>query len=185
MINRAAKEADEKMKKALENTEHELATIRAGRASLALLDGIIVNAYGTDSPLKQVASLNTPEPLMITIQPWDKGLIPAIEKSIMKSNIGITPSNDGKIIRLNIPQLTEERRKELVKIVKHLGEEGKIAMRNVRRLINEQEKKLEKSHEISEDDMLANIDEVQKVTDKYILLIDEVLKKKEAEIMEV
>lgn len=185
MIDRLYKETEEKMNKAVENTEHEFATIRAGRASLALLDGITVDAYGTPSPLKQVASINIPEPRMITIQPWDKNLIPTIEKAILQSNIGITPSNDGKIIRLTIAPLTEERRKELVKIIKHMAEEGKIAVRNIRRSMNEDAKAQEKQHEFSEDEYHVHLKKIQELTDKYVKLIDEADKHKEEEIMEV
>lgn len=185
MIDRLYKETEEKMKKVIENTEHEFATIRAGRPSLALLDGITVDAYGTPSTLKQVASINIPEPRMITIQAWDKNLIPTIEKAILKSNIGITPSNDGKIIRLTIAPLTEERRKELVKIIKHMAEEGRIAVRNIRRSMNEDAKDQEKQHEFSEDEYHIHLKKIQELTDKYVKLIDETAKHKEEDIMEV
>ncbi|MFQ5751197.1 MAG: ribosome recycling factor [bacterium] len=184
-IKEIQKNAEERMQKAVENTRTELTKIRTGKASTALLDTIKVSYYGSMVPLKQVASISTPEPRLITIQPWEKNLIAEIEKAILKSDLGLNPVNDGTLIRLPIPQLTEERRKDLVRLCHKLVEEGRIAVRNVRRDANEQLRKIEKNHEISEDQYHTAIDENQKITDKYITQIDEILKKKETEIMEV
>ena len=183
--NRVLKETEEKMVKALENAKHEFSTVRTGRASLALLDTIRVDSYGNPMPLKQVASLSIPEPRTIQIQLWDMSLIGAIEKAILKSELGITPQNDGKIIRLHLPQLTEERRKELVKVVHKLAEESRIAIRNIRRHTVEEFKKLEKAGKIPEDEGKHNEKKAQELHDKYIVEIDKALKKKEEEIMEV
>jgi ribosome recycling factor len=179
------KKAEEKMQGAIEALKKEFASLRTGRASLALLDGIDVDYYGTPTPLSQVATLNVPEPRQMTIQPWEQKLIPDIEKAILKSDLGLTPGNDGKLIRINIPQLTEERRKELVKVVKKRGEEAKIAVRNIRRDINDEIKKLEKDKEISEDEMKKDLDEVQKLTDSYVKNVDDHVSHKEQEVMEV
>lgn len=184
-INELIHQATEKMKKAVEVVETELSQLRTGKASVALLDPVRVNAYGSDVPIKQVASITTPDTKTISIQPWDKNLIPAIEKAIMAANLGLTPINDGKIIRINIPPLTEERRKELVKVAHKIAEEGRVAVRNVRRHINDEIKKLEKEHKISEDDRFKYTGKIQELTDKSIENIDAILKKKEAEIMEV
>jgi len=175
----------ERMTGAIEALKKEFASIRTGRASLALLDGIILNYYEVPTPLQQLASLSIPESRLIMIQPWDQKIIPDIEKAIMKSDLGITPMNDGKIIRIQIPPLTEERRKQLVKVVKKKAEEAKIAIRNVRRDTNEELKRLEKEQHLSEDDVKKFHDEIQKITDFYIVKIDEVLSHKEKEIMEV
>jgi len=183
--NEIKKDARERMAKAVENTRSEFSKIRTGKASPALLDTIRVSYYGSMVPLKQVAAINTPEPRLITIQPWERNLIGEIEKAILKSDLGLTPSNDGHVIRLPIPQLTEERRKDLVRLCHKLAEEGRVAIRNVRRDANEKLKKLEKNHEISEDQYHTAIDEVQKITDEHISKIDELLKHKEDEIMEV
>ncbi len=175
----------ERMNGALEALKKELASIRTGRASLALLDGISVNYYGVLTPLQQLASLSIPESRQIAIQPWEQKIIPDIEKAIMKSDLGLTPMNDGKLIRLHIPPLTEERRKQLTKIVKKKAEETKIAMRNIRRDVNEEIKKLEKENHLSEDDVKRSQDELQKLTDSQIERVDEILRHKEKEIMEV
>ncbi|MFH0933375.1 MAG: ribosome recycling factor [Nitrospirota bacterium] len=175
----------ERMAGAIEALKKEFASIRTGRASLALLDAIVVNYYGTSTPLQQLASLSIPESRQIAVQPWDPKIIPDIEKAIMKSDLGITPVNDGRIIRIHIPLLTEERRKQLVKIVKKMAEEAKIAIRNVRRDTNEELKKLEKEKHLSEDDVKRSQDEIQKITDSYITKVDEILAHKEKEIMEV
>jgi ribosome recycling factor len=175
----------ERMAGAIEALKKEFASIRTGRASLALLDAIVVNYYGTSTPLQQLASLSIPESRQIAIQPWDPKIIPDIEKSIMKSDLGITPVNDGRMIRIHIPPLTEERRKQLVKVVKKKAEEAKIAIRNVRRDTNEELKKLEKAKHLSEDDVKRSQDEIQKITDSYITKVDEILAHKEKEIMEV
>jgi ribosome recycling factor len=179
------RETRERMKKSVEATRVELASIRTGRASASLLDTVTVECYGTTMHINQVANVATPEPRLITITPWDKANIEAIEKAILKSDLGLTPSTHGNLIRLPIPQLNEERRKSLVKVVKKLGEEGRVAIRNVRRDANEEIKKREKAHEISEDDSHRNHGEVQKLTDKYIERVEELIKKKEEEILEV
>jgi ribosome recycling factor len=175
----------QKMDQSLEHLRKELAGVRTGRASLALLDGIQVSYYGNPTPLKQVAALSVPDPRLITIQAWETNIIPEIEKAITAANLGLTPTNDGKLIRLNIPPLTEERRKELVKQVKKMGEDTKVIIRNIRRDTNEEVKKLFKDTKISEDDHRKTQDEVQKTTDQYIVKVDEIIKKKEAEVMEV
>lgn len=175
----------ERMESAIEALKKEFASVRTGRASLALLEGIVIDYYGTPTPLQQLASLGVPESRQISIQPWEQKIIPEIEKAIMKSDLGLTPMNDGKTIRINIPALTEERRKQLVKVVKKRAEEAKVAIRNIRRDSNEELKKLEKEKHLSEDDAKKSHDEIQKLTDSYILKVDEVLKHKENEIMEV
>lgn len=176
---------EHKMQKAIEVLKTEFAGIRTGRANAALLDTIRVMSYGSPVPLNQVASIAVPEARLLVISPWDKGLIGEIEKSILKSDLGLTPANDGKVIRLPIPTLTEERRRELVKVVKKMSEESKVAVRNIRREANDEVKKLEKDKQVSEDESKKAHDDTQKVTDKYVALIDEVLAKKEKEIMEV
>jgi ribosome recycling factor len=163
----------------------EFASIRTGRASLALVDGIVVDYYGTPTPLPQVASLSVPESRQIAIQPWEKNLIPLIEKAILKSDLGLTPANDGKVIRINIPILTEERRKQLVKVVRKRAEESKVAVRNIRRDSNDELKKLEKEKHVSEDDVKKEQEEIQKITDMFIKKVDEIVEHKEKEIMEV
>jgi ribosome recycling factor len=175
----------ERMARAIEALKKEFASIRTGRASLALLDGIMVNYYGTQTPLQQAASLSIPDSRQIAIQPWDQKIIPDIEKAIMKSDLGLTPMNDGKMIRINIPPLTEERRKQLVKAVKKKAEEAKVSVRNIRRDINEELKKLEKEKHLSEDEVKKVHDEIQKITDSYITKVDEILGHKEKEILEV
>lgn len=179
------KEAEEKMKKTISVYKDELIGIRAGRANSALLDKISIDYYGVLTPLNQVASVSAPEPRLLVIQPWDVNTVPQIEKAILKSDLGLNPSNDGKLIRLPIPQLTEDRRKELVKIVKKSAENAKVAIRNSRREANDKLKKMEKNKEISEDDRKIAEDEIQEITDKYILEVDELTEKKEAELMEV
>ena len=185
MIQELRKKTSDRMQGAVDALKKEFAGIRTGRASMALLDGIIVDYYGTPTPVQQLASLSIPESRQIAIQPWEQRLIPEIEKAIMKSDLGLTPMNDGKLIRINIPILTEERRKQLVKIVKKRAEESKIAVRNIRRDGNEELKKLEKEEHISEDDVKKEHDEIQKITDSFIKKIDELLAHKENEIMEV
>ncbi len=179
------KKLQEKMDKAIEVFRHDLASIRTGRASLSLIEGITVDYYGTQTPLNQVATLSVPDPKTITIQPWEQRIIPDIEKAILQSDLGITPTNDGKIIRLNIPPLTEERRKQLVKVVRKRAEEARVAIRNIRREFNEELKKMEKNKEISEDQLKKDLDEVQKITDDHIKKVDKILETKENEIMEV
>jgi ribosome recycling factor len=175
----------ERMARTIEVLKKEFASIRTGRASLALLDGITVNYFETPTPLQQLASLSIPESRQIAIQPWDQKIIPEIEKAILKSDLGLTPMNDGKMIRINIPLLTEERRKQLVKTVKKKAEEAKVAIRNIRRDSNEELKKIEKEKHLSEDVIKKSQDEIQKITDSYISKVDEVLAHKEKEIMEV
>jgi ribosome recycling factor len=175
----------ERMLRTIEALKKEFASVRTGRASLALLDGIMVNYYDTQTPLQQLASLSIPESRQIAVQPWDQKIIPDIEKAIMKSDLGLTPMNDGKIIRINIPPLTEERRKQLVKAVKKKAEEAKISIRNIRRDANEELRKLEKEKHLSEDEVKKLQEETQKITDSYIAKADEVLGYKEKEIMEV
>lgn len=172
------------MKKGVEATVREFAGVRTGRASAGLVQGITVDYYGTPTPLQQVATVATPETRLLTIQPWDQSLVPVIEKAIMKSDLGITPASDGRIIRIAIPPLTEERRKDLVRIVRRMTEEGRVAIRNVRRDANEKLKALEKQKHISEDDLKKATDVVQKMTDKYIKELDVALAGKEKEILE-
>jgi len=179
------KKTNDRMLGAMEALKKEFASVRTGRASLALLDGISLDYYGTMTPLQQLASLSVPESRQIAIQPWEQKLIPEIEKVIMKSDLGLTPMNDGKTIRLNIPVLTEERRKQLVKVVKKRAEDSKVAVRNIRRDANEELKKLEKEKHISEDDVKKSQEEIQKITDSFIRKVDELLEHKEKEIMEV
>ncbi len=173
------------MEAAVEALKKDFASIRTGRASLALMDGILVEYYGNPTPLNQVSSLSTPDSRQIVIQPWEQKIISDIEKAILKSDLGLTPMNDGKIIRINIPPLTEERRKQLVKVVKKRAEEAKVSVRNIRREFNESLKQLEKEKEISEDELKKSLDDVQKITDSYIKKVDEKLEHKEKEIMEV
>jgi ribosome recycling factor len=173
------------MEKSIETFKNELSKVRTGRASLALLDNIFVDAYGSSLPLNQVGTLTIPESRMIAIQPWDPQMLPAIEKAILKSSIGLTPISDGKVIRLNIPQLTEERRKELVKQVKKTAEEFRVALRNIRRETNDILKKQKKDKEISEDEMFKLQDEAQNETDNAIKQIDTVTQSKEKEVLEV
>jgi ribosome recycling factor len=178
------RKAEQDMKRATEATVKDFNSVRTGRASVALLDGIVVDYHGTPTPLKAVANLATPERRLITIQPWDASLISAVEKAILKSDLGITPSNDGKVVRLAVPTLTEERRKELVKVVRKLAEEGRVVIRNVRRDANEALKKLEKTKQLSEDGVRKGTDQVQDLTNRMIKSLDELLAKKEKEIME-
>ncbi len=173
------------MDKTIESLRKEYQKIRTGRASTGLLDDIKVDYYGTPSPLSQVATLAVPEPRTITLQPWEAKLIPLIEKAIMNSGLGITPANDGKTIRLNLPPLTEERRKDIVKQLKKMAEEGKVAIRNIRRDAIDALKKMEKDKKISEDDLKRAEKEVQDVTNAHVTKVDEVLAHKEKEVMEV
>lgn len=176
---------EEKMQKSYENLVEEYATIRAGRANPHILDRITVDYYGTPTPLQQVANINVPEPRMIQIQPWEASLVKEIEKAILTSDLGLNPTNDGKVIRLVFPELTEERRKELAKDIKKKGENAKVAIRNVRRDANDAIKKMEKAGDISEDELKTNEDKIQKMTDKYVGLIDKAIEKKSTEILTV
>jgi ribosome recycling factor len=185
MVQEIYQEIEYKMERSLAALRKELSRIRTGRASLALLDGIVVDYYGTPTPLNQVATLAVPESRLITIQPWDKSQIGMIEKAIQRSDLGLTPVNDGRTIRLAVPPLTEERRKELVKQVKKIGEETKIALRNVRREGNEGLRALEKAKQISEDENRRGQEQVQKITNRFIAKVDEILSAKEREVMEV
>jgi ribosome recycling factor len=178
-------EASRKMDKSLESAAHEFNTVRTGRASAALLDRIQIDYYGTMTPLQQLATVNVPEPRLITIQPYDPGSIKNIERAIQESDLGLTPSNDGKLIRLPIPQLTEERRKELVKVVRGLAEEGRVAVRNVRRDAMHHLKELVRNGDVGDDEERRAEERVQKFTDEHVARIDDLLKRKEAEIMEV
>ncbi|MBR2570270.1 MAG: ribosome recycling factor [Paenibacillus sp.] len=178
------KNAEERMEKAISSLRRELATLRAGRANPALLDRVQVEYYGALTPVNQLANINTPDPRTMVIQPWDKSSISEIERAILKSDLGLTPANDGTIIRLTIPPLTEERRLELVKQTKKYAEEAKVAVRNIRRDANDDIKKLEKT-DISEDESRRHQEDIQKSTDKFIAEVDKVLAAKEKEIMEV
>lgn len=185
MPNAVMNTATGKMDNAIGGLTRNLASIRAGRANASLLDRITVDYYGAPTPINQMAGISIPEARLLAIQPYDKTILGEIEKAILKSDIGITPSNDGTIIRLAIPALTEERRKEIVKTVKKEAEESKVVIRNIRRDANEEFKKLEKSSEITEDELHRNGEEIQRLTDSYIKQIDDIAKNKEAEIMEV
>lgn len=173
------------MEKSIGSFQNELKKIRTGRASTALLDGIMVDYYGTPTPLNQLGTISTPESRLITIQPWDVNSIGDIEKSILKSDLGLTPQNDGKLIRITIPSLTEERRRELVKHVKNMSEDYKIALRNHRRDTNDYLKEMKKEKEISEDDFFRLQDRVQEITNDYVKKTDEIFADKEKEIMEI
>ena len=187
MLSEQKKKAEEKMSKALDVLRKEFTTLRTGRASLGILDGIMVDFYGTPTALNQVSNMAMPDPRMITIQPWEPKMLGEIEKAILKSDVGITPSNDGKIIRLSIPPLTEERRQQIVKHAKKLAEDARVAVRNIRRDVNDDIKKKSKDKEVhvSEDEVKKLQDEIQKTTDNYIEKIDDLLGHKEKEIMTV
>ena len=173
-----------KMNKTIELLRADLATVRAGRATPSLLEKVFVDYYGTPTPVSQVANVSVPEPRMIVIQPWERNLLKDIEKAIMKSDLGLNPNNDGTVIRLNLPQLTEERRKELVKVVHKKAEDSRVVIRNVRREANELIKKIEKAKEITEDEAKKATEEMQKTTDKFIKEIDVIMAHKEKEVME-
>ena len=185
MLKELYRDAEGKMTRSIESLGRELATIRTGRASLSILDGITVDYYDAPTPLNQVATLSIPESRLIVIQPWDPSLIKDIEKSIMRSDLGLTPSNDGKVIRIPIPSLTEERRIQLVKVAKRCGEDCKVAIRNLRRDSIAEAKNLEKEKIISEDDLRRGQDEIQKITDRFIEKVDNAFRNKEKEILEV
>ena len=185
MIDDIMEDAESRMNKAIEHLNSDFAGMRAGRANPAMVDKLMVNYYGTPTPLNQMANINVPEARLLIINPWDKGSIVDIEKAIMKSDLGVNPNNDGNVIRINLPQLTEDRRKDLVKVVKKRAEEGKVAVRNIRREANDLLKASEKDKLISEDASKKGLDDVQKVTDKFIKDIDYILQLKEKEIMEV
>lgn len=185
MIEEVIKEAQERMENVLAATRRDFAGIRTGRASTALLDRVSVEYYGSVTPLNQLATISAPEPRLLLVQPWDKSQLPAVEKAILQSDLGLTPSNDGNVIRIAIPQLTEERRKELVRLVRKEAEEKRVVVRNVRRDANETLKELVKEKEISEDESRRAQERVQALTDKFIEEIDRLLEGKEKEIMEV
>jgi ribosome recycling factor len=185
MIDDVLNDASRRMDKTVEATRHEFTTIRTGRASAALLERVQVTVYGTKMPVNQLATIGVPEPRLLTISPFDKSTVRDIEKAIQESDLGLTPANDGQMIRLPIPQLTEERRKDLVKQVRHLAEEGRVAARNVRRDALHSLKEAEKNGETGADDVRRAEDRLQKVTDEHVHAIDAALKAKEAEIMEV
>ena len=184
-IDDLVQDASRRMDKSVEAAQGEFATLRTGRASPALLDRVQIDYYGQQTPLKQLATISAPEPRMLTIQPFDPNSVSTIERAIQESDLGLTPNNDGKLIRLPIPQLSEERRKELVKVVRHMAEEGKVAVRNVRRDAIHHLKELVDNGEVGSDEEHRAEDRVQKLTDEHVNEIDELLKRKEAEIMEV
>jgi ribosome recycling factor len=184
-VEELIQDAVRRMDRSVEATRNEFNTVRTGRASAALLDRIGIDYYGQETPLKQLATINVPEPRMLTIQPFDPNSMKQIEKAIQESDLGLTPSNDGKLIRLPIPQLTEERRKELVKVVRHLAEEGRVAVRNVRRDTMHHLKELVDKHEVGADEEHRGEERLQKLTDEHVKSIDDALKHKEAEILEV
>jgi ribosome recycling factor len=175
---------EEKMKKAHDSVAREFSEVRTGRANPSLIEGLHIDYYGTPTLIKQLASISVPDAHLITIQPWDKTAIPEIEKAIMKSNLGINPSNNGTVIRLAVPPLSKERRQELAKVVHKMAEEGRVSLRTIRRDAKEALEKLEKDKAIAEDDKFRGIDELQKLVDKYIAKIDELLKSKEKEVLE-
>lgn len=176
---------ENKMKKALDVLKHDLASVRAGRANPSILEKVMVDYYGNPTAVNQLANVTVPEPRMIVIQPWEKNLLKDIEKAIMKSDLGLNPNNDGSVIRLNIPQLTEQRRQEIVKSVSKKVEDSKVAIRNIRRDANDCIKKLEKDKEIAQDESKKAQEDMQKLTDKYIKIADEIYQLKEKEILEV
>ncbi|MBA4547415.1 ribosome recycling factor [Thermoactinomyces intermedius] len=184
-MDEVKKQAQEKMEKALQVLKKDLISIRAGRANPSLLDKVVVEYYGSEMPVNQVANISTPDPRTLLIQPWDKSVLPEIERGILKSELGLNPNNDGSVIRITIPALTEERRNELVKLVRKTGEDAKVAIRNIRRDANDTLKKMEKNGEIPEDTLRRGQDEVQKLTDQYIKKVDDVVADKEKEILEI
>jgi ribosome recycling factor len=185
MVDDILKEAHKKMKKSIDVVHDEFATVRTGRASRSLVDSIKVDYYGNPTPLKQLANISTPETKLIVIQPWDPQSLESIEKAIMKSNLGLTPNNDGKIIRISIPQLTQERREDLIKVVKDIAEQGKVSLRSIRRDANDQIKEAKEKGSISEDEEYRYHEEIQKLTDKYTEEIDNILESKQKEIKEI
>ncbi len=184
MLKEIKRKTEKRMKATLDDAHHKVATIRTGRASLAILDGVMVDYYGTDTRLNQVAKLSIPDPTLIVAQPFDPNIVDNIEKAILKAGLGLNPTNDGKVMRIPIPPLTEERRKQLVKKVSQIGEESKTAIRQIRRDSNEEIKELEREKKISQDEEHRDYEEVQKITDDFIKKIDELVKHKNNEIME-
>jgi ribosome recycling factor len=184
MINEIYRDAENRMKKSLDHLQHELARIRTGRATPALLDVVKVDYYGSPVPLNQVSTVSAPETRLLVIQPWEKGIIGEIEKAILQSDLGLNPTNDGNVVRVPIPELSEERRQDLLKLIKKFCEETRVAVRNIRRDGNDHVKQLEKSHEISEDESHKMLDKIQKLTDDYIKQVDDHYHSKEKEIIE-
>jgi ribosome recycling factor len=180
-----AKNAEERMKKAVETIRHEVATIRTNKATTSLLDGIKVDYYGSHVPLQQVATVSAPESRLLVIQPWERNVLPEVVKAIQKSDLGLNPVDDGTVVRLSLPTLTEERRKDLVKVLGKIVEDGRVRVRTIRRECNDELKKLEREHKISEDDSKKTQTEVQKLTDRFVTVLDELFHKKQAEVMEV
>ncbi|WP_157062127.1 ribosome recycling factor [Alicyclobacillus ferrooxydans] len=185
MIDTILKSTEERMDKAVHALRRELVSVRAGRASASMLDRVVVEYYGSQMPVNQVATVNSPEPRQLVIQPWDKGMLTEIERAIQKSDLGLNPMNDGSVIRLVIPPLTEQRRQELVKLVKKMAEESRVAVRNVRRDANDELKKLEKTGDASEDEVRRASDKVQALTDRFVGEVDKAASAKEQEILEV
>ena len=185
MINEIIKDAEDRMKKSIESLKGELAKVRTGRAHPSLLEHIMVDYYGSDTPLNQVASIGVEDARTLTVTPWERPMVQAVEKAIMKSDLGLNPNSAGSVIRIPMPQLTEERRRDLVKVVRHEGENGKIAIRNIRRDANSDFKSLEKEKEISEDEERRAQDAIQKLTDKYVKEIDDIVAVKEEDLMKV
>lgn len=179
------KDAKIRMDKAIESYHHDLSKVRTGRASASILESVIVDYYGQQIPIEQAATISVPEPRLIIVQPWEKSFLQDFEKAILKADLGLNPSNDGNIIRIPIPQLSEERRKEMVKLVKKFAEDAKIAIRNIRRDANDHLKKLEKNHELSEDELSVELDEIKNLTDGHTTKIDEILSSKEKEVLEI
>ncbi len=184
-MNSVIQKSEERMKKSIISLENEFNSLRTGRASASLFDKIRVECYGQPTPLSQIASISVPEARLVVIQPWDKSLLNTIEKALLKSELSINPNNDGKLIRINIPPLTEERRKELVKVAKNTAESSRVSIRNIRRDSIEDLKKLEKQKELSEDQLKLGQDKIQKLTDRFVANINSILNQKEHEIMEV
>lgn len=185
MIQQIKSQAQTKMEKAIQSLKKDLLTLRAGRANPAMLDKVLVSYYGSEMPINQVANISTPDPRSIVIEPWDKSLIADVEKAILKSELGLNPVNDGNLIRINIPALTEERRAELIKVARKMGETSKVSIRNIRRDANEDLKKQEKNGEIPEDTARRGQDEIQKLTDRFIKEVDQTIANKEQEMMEI
>lgn len=185
MVSAHVKNAEERMKKAVETIRHEIATVRTNKATTSLLDGIRVEYYGSHVPLQQVASVSAPETRLLVIQPWERAALPEIVKAIQRSDLGLNPVDDGSVIRLTLPTLTEERRKDLVKVLGKMIEDGRVRVRTIRREMNDELKKQEREHKISEDDSKKTQAEIQKLHDKYISLLDDLFHKKQAEVMEV
>ncbi|QTL99990.1 ribosome recycling factor [Iocasia frigidifontis] len=185
MIREVMKEAEEKMRKAVKATRDDFNTVRTGRARPSLVESIMVDYYGAQTPIQQMAKVVAPEARLLVIEPWDKSAIGEVEKAIMKANLGLTPNNDGSVIRINIPQLTEERRKELVKVIRDKAEKGRVAIRNIRHEANDKLRELENDSEISEDNYHRGLENIQELTDEYVAKIDSILTEKEEDIMEV